>query len=547
VDLGKVDAPFFDRHAPEYRRKLWVRLEAPNGSVVLVFLWRRIFVVVLLLALAGWLAAAAAVYAFVRVRHDFPGASYLNLVLPQRWPLHRRALGAHYLERGRQALARDDYVDAVKFYAAGVARVPDDIPARRQLATIYLRFGLVQTALNLLVAGLDQARGDLDYLKLTFNLLDEMQEDARILELVQKYLPASPDGILLHQFLALQAANAWFHRGNYDAAEKIIADWRLGRSLEGQLLLARCDWERGYPELAVVRLEQQRARFPSRDELPLQLIRFYRDLGRNEPALNEALIRYVADPASPGPRIDLLYAWQHKNDLARLAHEIDSYLRDFSSDANALLLLAWFSADTGDLDLARRLHDLAVAHHYPLNAFELALVQTLIARGEYRAALAAAEVALKGPAGQEARFASVLAGLKALAFFGAGDPTNGEASLQAFLAREHLRITDALLLAHRLIEIDARSQALRVLAAAVQNDSLNQAALSELIHLHTVAGNPTALEEYVPRLLAMRKPSRSILQEAWLKLDDTTPARAALRQSIKAALEKSSANPEPGT
>ncbi len=75
---------------------------------------------------------------------------------------------------------------------------------------------------------------------------------------------------------------------------------------------------------------------------------------------------------------------------------------------------------------------------------------------------------------------------------------------------------------------------------------LNQAALSELVHLQTLAGDLPALEDIVPRLLAMRKPSRAVLQEAYLRLDRGTPARATLRQSIQTTLKKSSATPEPG-
>ncbi|MDI1248179.1 MAG: tetratricopeptide repeat protein [Lacunisphaera sp.] len=545
MDLGKFDPAQFDPAAPAYRRKLWVRLASPGGAVRVVFLWRRIFLVLLILAVAAWLAAAAAAFVFVRVRHDFAGASYLNLVLPQRWPLHRQALGRHYLARGQAALAAGDYVDAAQFYAAGVARVPGDLPARRQLAIIYLRFGQTAAGLNLLVAGLDAARDNLDYLKLTFGLLDELKEDARILELGQKLLPARPDEILPHQFLALQAAQAQYQSGNYDGAEQTLAAWRLERSLEGQLLLARCDWERGYPDLAILRLEQQRERFSDRDELPLQLIRFYRDLGRTDQALNEALIRHSADPFSPGPRVDLLYAWHRHNDGPRLARELESYLRDFSADAAAVTLLGWFAADIGDAALAQRLLALAQTQHFRPESLELVLVQALIVQDRYQDALAAAEAALARRQPVDDGFTSVLSGLRALACFGAGDPANGEANLQAFLVRRHLRASDALLLARRLHGIGARVQALQVLTTAVRADPLNQATLSELVHLETVAGNVAALEEFLPRLLAMRKPARAILQEAYLRLDDATPARAVLRQSIRAAVEKSSATPEP--
>lgn len=546
MDLSKNQIPNFDPRSRAYRRKLWVRVAASGGVSRLVIFWWRIAAVLALLALCGWLSLAAGVYGFMRVKHDFTDASYLNLVFPHRWPLHRAALGRHYLERGQRAFADKQYNEAAQFYAAGVSRVPDDIAARRQLAIIYIRFGLVDAGLNILESGLPLARGDLDYLKLLFGLLNEIRNDTKIIDLARTYLPTQVDDVLPHQFLALQAAQAHYHRGNYDEAEKIAADWRLSRSLEGQLLLARCDWERGYPDLAILRLEQQRETFPNRDELSLQLIRFYRDLSRQEDALNEALLRHVADPASPGARVDLIYSWHHKSDTTRYTRELESYLKDYATDARALMLLAWFAADTGELELARRLRAIAETQAFPVNAFELVIVQAHIFRGDYRPALEAAEASLQGPAGKDPRYIAVLSGLRALAAFGAGDPANGEVYLQSFLIREYLRASDALLLAERLTEIGARNQARNVLTTAVANDAANQAALTALIKLETTDGNLAALETHLPRLLAMRKPARTVLQEAYLKLDEATPTRAALRQAVKAAIEKSPTSVAPG-
>ncbi len=545
MDLGKFEKSQFDAAAPAYRRKLWVQLVSPGGATHLVFFWRRIAAVLLLLLLLGWLAAAGAAYAFVRVRHDFAGLSYLNLVWPPRWPQHREALGRNYLARGQSALAAGEFADAAQFFAAGLARVPADIAARRQLAIIYLRFGQLQAGLDILSAGLAQARDDLDYLKLTFGLLDELKEDTRILELARLHLPSQPDEVLVHQFVALQAAGARYQHGDYTGAEQLIADWRLDRSLEGQLLLARCDWERGYPELALLRLQQQRERFPQRDELPLQLIRFYRELGRTEQELNEALIRHAADPFSPGPRIDLLYARQRNQDQVRLNQEREAYLKDFATDPSALLLLAWFASDTGDAALARRLRDAAVAGGQPVTNFEFALVQCLALNRDYPAAQAAIDLALQGPAAADPRFAGTLAGLRALVCFGAGDTENGELHLKAFLLRQRPRANDSLLLARRLLELGATTAATRILETAVRQDPLNQAVLTELVRQQAQAGDRSALLTSVPRLLAMRKPARAVLQEATLRLDPTQPADLELRTAIQAALEKSSALPEP--
>jgi len=546
MDYGKIESPLYDPSAPEYRRSLWVRLEGPDGRVVVVFLWRRIAVVLATLALCGWFASIGAVYVFLRVRHDFAAASYLNLAWPPRWSLHRQALGQHYIRRGEAALATGHVTDAAYLFGAGIARDPRNTPARRQLAVIYLRFGQVPAGLNLLAAGLEYEHDNLDYLKFTFGLLDEMREDARILALTQQYLPAVPDGVLTHQFLALQAATVNFRQGNYDAVERLVRDWQLQRSLEGQLLLAQCDWERGYPDLAVLRLEQQRETFPNRDELSLQLIRFYRALGHHTQALNEALLRHIADPASPGPRIDLMHAWQQNKDTTRLDLEIETYLTDFAADPHAIEMLAWFAADTGNVGLARRLHRLAASQVLSMTTYELVLAQSLITQSEHRAALEAVAAALTGPCGQDSRTAALLAGLRAVAAFGAGDSSNGEAYLQTFLLQERLHASDALLLSRRLGVVGATAQARRLLTAAVRKEPENQAALTELVHLEAIAANQSALEEYVPRLLHMSKPSRTILQEAAAALDGSTESRAALRVAIRTRLEMITATPAPG-
>jgi hypothetical protein len=545
VDSPKLDAPLYDPKAARFRGKLWTKISAPGMAPRLVIFWPRIALALLILAVVGWLLLAASVYTFVRIRHDFRQASYLNLVWPLNWPKHREALGRNYIERGRAALDAQDYASAASFYSAGLARVPRDITARRELATLYLRLGHIQPSINLLQRGLSHALHDLDYLRLTFNLLSETRADAEILELVKRYLPEQPTQNLQHYFLALQAAQAHYQRGNYDAAEKIVHDWNLTRSSEGEILMARSDWERGYTHLAVARLERARAASPGRDDFSLQLIRFYRDLGRQDSALNEALLRHVTNPHSPGARVDLIYSFHHKNDQVRYTRELDSYLADYRENPQAITLLAWFAADTGELTLARRLHALAVEQKFPTPVFDLVILQALIFRGDYRAALEASELALQSPAAQDQRFAAVLSGLRALAAFGVGDPANGELYLKTFLIREHLRASDATLLAERLEEIGARNQARLVLTTAVSKDPANQAALTALVKLEIADNNLSALEKYLPPLLGMRKPARTVLQEAYLKLDDSTASRAALRQSITTALETTPVLPAP--
>ena len=543
IDHSKDDLQSFNSRDPLYRYQLWVRVVTPDSIWVHIF-WRRIAVVVGLVVVAGWLTVTAGVWAFVRFERDYTAVSYLDLAFyPWRHEHYRTGLGEHYLKTGREALENKNYREGYALLQAGLSLVPNDVVGRRLLAYTQVRFGRADLALTTLAAGAELASADLDFLKLLFALLLETHEDDRLIALAQRLLPEKPDAVLTHQFVALQAATAHFERGRYDEAERIVADWGLANALEGSILLAKCDWERGYPDLAMLRVESEIARFPKRDELYLHLVRYHRELGHPAEARRYALLRQFNDPASPGPRIDLLHTFHATDDKAAEQRELNTYFADFSADPKALILLAWFAVDTVQPELAARLVSLARDRNFPLNAFNLARVQALLAAQQYQAALDLAVTAMRGETEDNGNIAATLNGLRCLALYGLKDFSRAELMLNSFLNQANLRAGDALLLAQQLRLLGATASARAVLDRATVLDPLNQAALAGLVRLDAEAGNRAKLAENLPKFLRMRKPSRAVLEECLLRLDQ--PADAPLRDQIRAALTRASATPAP--
>lgn len=543
IDHSKDDLQSFNPADADYRFKLWVRVVTPDHIWHHIF-WRRIALLLAALVVAAWLVTAGGVWAFVRFQRGYTDVNYLDLAFyPLRAQHYRTGLGQHYLRLGRIALENQSYREGYALLQAGLARVPADVPGRRLLAYTQIRFGRADLALKTLADGAELASADLDYLKLLFPLLLETREDDRLIELAKKLLPPAPDTALPHLYIALQAATAHFERGRYDDAERLLASWNLGKSLEGSILLAKCDWERGYPDLALVRLESEIARFPKRDELYLHLVRYHRELGHTAEARRYALLRQFNDPASPGPRIDLLFNYHATDDRSAAQRELTAYLADFSGEPKALVLLAWFAVDTAQPNLAERLCSLATARNYPANAFSLARVQAYLAAGDYPAALRQSENAMREENEENANLASNLNGLRAVALFGLKDPARAELMLNSFLGHAQLRATDALLLAKQLRHVASPTAARAVLDRACVLDPLNQAALGELIRLDAETGNRAKLAENLPKFLGMRKPSRAVLEETLLRLDQ--PADASLRDQIRTALTRASATPAP--
>ena len=543
IDHTKDDLQSFNPRDPAYRFKLWVRVVTPDTIWVHVF-WRRIAGTIALIAVVGWLAAAAGVWSFVRFQRGYTDVRYLDLAFyPWRRADYRTGLGEHYLRTGREALDKQNYREGYALLQAGLARLPHDVAGRRLLASTQVRFGRADLALATLADGATLTHVDLDYLKLLFALLLETHEDDRLIALAKKLLPPQPDTVLAHQFIALQAATAHFERGRYDEAERLVAEWGLGNSLEGSILLAKCDWENGYPDLAMLRLESEIARFPKRDELYLHLVRYHRELGHAAEARRYALLRQFNDPASPGPRIDLLHTYHATDDKASAQRELAAYLADFSADPKALVLLAWFAVDTIQPELAARLASLAHERSFPLNAFNLARVQSLLGAQKYQAALDLAVTAMRQENEDNNQLASTLNGLRCLALYGLQEFARAELMLNSFLGQSNLRASDALLLAKQLRLLGAAASARAVLDRATVLDPLNQAALGELVRIDAEAGHRVKLAENLPKFLRLRKPSRAVLEETLLRLDQ--PADAPLRDQVRSALARASATPAP--
>src|SRR5581483_9477940 len=96
-----------------------------------------------------------------------------------------------------------------------------NLRARRTVALILVRYGLLPRAIDILVAG-TKYQPDLDYLKLMFGWMLEAEQDDRVVALAQEMLPPQPDASLLHRFVALQAATARYAQGRYDEAETLV-------------------------------------------------------------------------------------------------------------------------------------------------------------------------------------------------------------------------------------------------------------------------------------------------------------------------------------
>ncbi len=520
----------------------FVSIEPDKHGPVVCIHWRRLGLVLLVAATASWPVMTFGAWLFVKYHRGIPDVRYSDLLLPHRWPAYRISEGNHYIARGEELLQRGEAMAALPFLRTGITKAPTNARGRTLLAGLYVAGRRPDLARDLLLDGLHHQSDNAAYLQATLSFLLEFQEDTKLIEVAGQLL-ATVAARANHPMVATYAATAAYYRGNYDQAEDLLIRYHLGDSGDGAVLLARIDWARGYPELALLRLNELLDRQPGHDGARALLAAYCRELGRTGEQESAVVGRLAGDPLSPAPRIGYLHLLHQRGDRARLEHDAEAYLSQFQRDSSALLQLADFAANTGRPDLARRVQRILSDRHEDNGAPALMVAEAHIAAGEYQAALALISGYARDHPEWAARLGPVFSGLQAVALCGLGRMDEARLQLESLLARENLRADNLVAVSNRLAALGAHNLARSALSRAVETDPLNQAALAGLLRLELDDGNVTALSGHLDRFLHTRQPSREILSRAYPMLGSDShlflPGQARLLALLRTALAPS--------
>lgn len=496
-------------------------------------------------AVIGYSLLVLGAFVFVRYVRGISQAHYLDLLLPSRWPEYRQTRGEHYLAEGKSRLLQGEHREAFTLLSIGLKAAPADRDGRLALAQLHLDFRQPDLAEKYLEAGLPFHRQDPDYLRPYLGFLLQFQKDARVIALSRELLPLLPDPSDRDRVLALAAATASYHRGNFDQSEDYIRIAQLEGQLEGRLLARKIDWERGYRDLALYDLRALAVEFPGDSRVYAELSARLRSSDLSHEARRLNLTFSIAHPDNPRPRIELLRDYVNGGETVRAAHETEALIRDFPTDSNALLALADFAANSANDALALRLYRYAQDHRLDTVPFALLAVEALVVARKHQPALDLTKTLFEENSDWAKTRRPLFASLQAIAYFGLGDRDDGELFLSRFNSHGQPRAENLLAVANRLLDVSAIEPAIRLLARAIEADPLNQAALSRLITIELNHHRSDRLAEHLQRLLAMRRPSPDLLRVAHHRLGGDAflfaPDRAPVLASIRAHLDADAA------
>lgn len=469
-------------------------------------------------ALAGVLLYGVGVFCFsfyFKYIRGFPDVRYRDIALPQRWERIDRTIGRHLIASAHEAFHRGEPQVGIHYLRAGLRKSPDHQDARRALAQIHLLSGEHSQAGSLLLDGLlhhaDDARYVAGLLEYLFARQDDESAKAVCDDLLAgKYATSSTT----RQLAAWGAATACYHRGRYDFATDYLVGHRLTATREGRLLLARIEWERGYPELALNALRALAAEFPGDEEIHLQLARYLHEHDHPDERRRLLLLLSVARPDLPYPRLSRLEEFSRAGETTRFEAECAVLLRDYSGNPSALLAVGDFAAGLGNIALAQRVKTLLGDDFLSAQTAELLVAETRLNAGDPAGASADLDTLLAPERQLAPELHTAALGLRAVSLFSLGRNATGQAALQEFMSRPGLRPANLQAVAQRLIGFGAVQAAQAALLRAVEIDPFNQAALTQLLQLEIQSGELDRLPKHLGQLLQMRKPARATLLAA---------------------------------
>ncbi|WP_415909880.1 tetratricopeptide repeat protein [Oleiharenicola sp. Vm1] len=501
--------------------------------------WHRITLVAVMALLACGLLLSGSVWLYLTRARNLSDIRYADTLTPGGWRSIRTAIGDRALGDAAEALKLRDIDTAVRLYRVGLAKSPRNAPGRIALARLYTELRRPDLARDLLVGGLPVLAENPEYLRLSLGFLLEFQFDAELRQVAEPLLRHRSPAV--RRQAALHCAAVAFHRGDFDGAESILARHRLADSAEGALLLARGDFERGYPELALARLTPALNESSTQAAALALASRIHARLGRTPDLARTAILRLADDPLSPAPRLAVLQQLHDQDRPAELDRETDTYLRLFTHDASALLALGDFAANTGQPELARRIQQVFAEHRWPPEAPALLYAEACLAARRYAEGLAELDRQFPSRSRSDARYGPALDGLRAVALFGLGHADEAQLQLEHLLAQPNLRAENLSAVATRLLAFGRVPSARTVLARAVELDARNQPALAALVRLEAELGQIDALSGHLRQFLAVRRPSHEVLvfvyrrlgSDLYLLHPEQRPLLAELRQRIE--------------
>lgn len=501
-----------------------------SGQWRLHFNWRRIFVVLVSLALLGYLALAGLLYCWFKYKHEWDGTKYTTmLVFPfdvdTRVNL-RRAIGDKIIKDAREEFQqKKDFGEYFQKVRAGLAYSSHNPDARIDFASLLFYQKRTREAFEFLSENLPYAITHKTYVPFFVRQSLELTQDDVLADSADTLLPLFPiagralpdsqtqalaDNRLV---LAIGAAQANLLRGRFLRSREILETYKVGDSLSGRVLAAQIAWELGDRPTALSILKNALAAAPGNEQISMLYALYLKENGDLREARN-VLTRLVLYKNDPSVRVKVITLFPGDENAAHRKRLEDEFFQRYKNDSAALLVFAQYATDSKNFELTERIYNHArSAALIDLPKFELLYLESLVLDGKSKQALDILDELTKGNYAWVKHYQGVLDCLHAIAYYSNDQANLGKINLDRVLKNQSVPVARLIVLARRLDFLGFEDEARNVYENAFLLENGNQSVLLELVRYALRHEDVSVLVRYLPPLLETRRPPRSVLEK----------------------------------
>ncbi len=491
------------------------RVQKPNGTWVLKVVWSRVFLAILLLIPILWTMMACAIYVGFKYLRDYDEMSFIeSFAVPFDLQAHRQKVGEYNIRKAKEFIKAKNWREAFMNLNMGVMRSPKNVEGRQMLSEFFVAlWGRPDLAIKNLEQGLLYAKNNTNYIRFYTRILLDQNEDKKLITVAEKLLS---DGDLTNKdveaYLAMAISSVYAMHGNYAKSKEFLVKYKLDKTLPGILRLSKNEWEQGHQDEAIKIISDNFDSVPNKEPIYALLVNYYNSIGDYEKARQYSVLRSAENPFSIDQQLNHLRIL--KKDGESVKEKANAIFESYKNDNHNLIYIANFAADTGDIDLMRRIYDTALQNNYPIAPYCLLLLETMITIGDYKSAVAFSEEIIKEKPSWIKKHEDVFACLRAICYYATGNLNLADILVEDVLKRSNASPKVLIATARRLDALKDTKYSYKLLEQAVDRFPRHQLALTRLIQIEMKMGNSTNLDKHIFRLLQMRRPPRQLVEKA---------------------------------
>jgi len=357
---------------------------------VLQVYYRRLLIALAIMAVAGWLLAATALFFWLnQIPRNQVG--WLDLAAPWRWSELRVKRGDTAVLTALDELKVRDYPGAFYNLRAGLSRSPGNVEGRLTLARLQAGYDPARSV-TLMEDGIPLSAGDPKFINGLFAIYGSLQIQTHALEVADRLLREKGDSLPPEARFAVQRARVTvlLQLARYPEAEAALAGigapatpadraGLAGMRIELLLRSGRATEARQFAEANPPADPADPGRLRQSAEIAIAL--------GDADALQSALRRLKAQaPENPGVYLFAFQAWHRLKRLSYRDVTEQEYLQTFGSNDGALQALAALGVNLELPEVIARAQRVAAANRLSQFAYRVHQTELALRRGEIEAA-----------------------------------------------------------------------------------------------------------------------------------------------------------------